>query len=88
MLGCNLFAIRIDREISYDGRMTNALEVYAITDDEESDPDPIFEGSQDDLVRTFGDVSLDFLYRDDDMGTNVYNVVRTDGVVIAVAYRD
>ncbi len=40
------------------------------------------------MIRAFGDVSLDFLFHDDDMGTNVYNVVRADGVVIAVAYRD
>ncbi|KEF98367.1 hypothetical protein K883_01370 [Mycobacterium sp. TKK-01-0059] len=67
---------------------TNTLEIYSINDAEDSDPDPIYEGDDDGMIRAFGDVSLDFLFHDDDMGTNVYNVVRADGVVIAVAYRD
>lgn len=67
---------------------TNTLEIYSINDAEDSDPDPILTGSHDDMLRMFGDVSLDFLFHDDDMDTNVYNVVRTDGTVIAVAYRD
>ncbi|WP_084031198.1 hypothetical protein [Mycobacterium avium] len=67
---------------------TNTLEIYSINDAEDSDPDPIFEGDHDAMIRAFGDVSLDFLFHDDDMGTNVYNVVRADGVVLGVAYRD
>ncbi|RUP04758.1 MAG: hypothetical protein EKK34_12660 [Mycobacterium sp.] len=63
---------------------TNTLEIYSINDADESDPDPIMTGSHDDMIRMFGDVSLDFLY--DDEGTNVYNIVRPDGVVIGVAY--
>ncbi|BBY94283.1 hypothetical protein MGALJ_39520 [Mycobacterium gallinarum] len=67
---------------------TKTIEVYAITDDEESDPDPIFMGSHDDMLDALGNVTLELLFHDDDMGHDVYNVVRADGTVIAVAYKD
>ncbi len=56
------------------------LDVYAISDDEESDPDPIYHGDVAGLIGVLGDVTLEPL---DD---GIFNVLNADGVVIAVAY--
>jgi hypothetical protein len=62
------------------------IDVFAITDAEDSDPDPIFEGATSDLTAALGDVSLAFLFHDDDMNHDVFNVLDAQGVVIAIAY--
>lgn len=63
-----------------------SIDVYAITDAEESDPDPIYTGDEAGLIEALGNVTLDLLYHDDDMDHDVLNVRNADGVVIAVAY--
>lgn len=62
------------------------IDVYAITDAEESDPDPIYCGDRVGLTDVLGDVTLDLLFHDDDMNHDVFDVRNADGVVIAVAY--
>ena len=67
---------------------TKTLEVLAITDDEESDPDPIYTGDMTGLIDLLGNVTLDHLFHDDDMNHDVFNVLDANGVVLAVAYTD
>lgn len=62
------------------------IDVYAITDDEDSDPDSIYTGEQGGLIDVLGNVTLDLLYHDHDMGHDVFNVRNPSGAVIAVAY--
>ncbi|MGV0695854.1 hypothetical protein [Mycobacterium paraintracellulare] len=69
------------------------IDVYAINDADDSDPDSIYYASanttaelRSGLIDAMGNVTLDFLFTDDDTGHDVYNVRNADNNVIAVAY--
>jgi len=70
---------------------TYTIDVYAITDDENSDPDSMYYATANTtdelrarLIDAMGDVTLEFLFADDD--DKVYNVRNADNDVIAVAH--
>jgi hypothetical protein len=72
---------------------THYLDVYAINDDDESDADSILYTTAHDtdtlrraLIDAMGNVTLDFLFHDDLMHNDAYNVRNADDDVIAVAY--
>ena len=72
---------------------TNYIDVYAITDDDESDPDAMFYATADDtdalrraLIDAMGDVTLEHLFHDDLMRYDAYNVCNADDEPVAVAY--
>jgi hypothetical protein len=70
------------------------VEVYSIHDDEESDPDPIFYGTGNNIEElrlclgnaiTNDDVTLTLLFHDDDVNHDVYRVCDAYDVPIAIA---
>ncbi len=72
---------------------TNFIDVYSITDAEESDPDSMYYATANTtdelharLIDALGDVTLDLLFNDADMGHDVYNVRNAHDDVIAIAY--
>lgn len=72
---------------------TNYIDVYAIIDDDESDPDAMFYAIADDtnalqraLVDAMGDVTLEHLFHDDLMHHDAYNVRNADDEPVAIAY--
>ncbi|WP_407559297.1 hypothetical protein [Mycobacterium paraintracellulare] len=72
---------------------TTFIELYDITDADDCDPDPIYYATAADadalrsgLIDAMGDVTLELLFNDADMGHDVYNVRNADNDVIAVAY--
>lgn len=69
------------------------IDVYSINDADDSDPDSIYYATANTidelrsrLIDAMGNVTLDFLFTDDDMHHDVYNVCNADNDVIAVAY--
>lgn len=69
------------------------IDVYSINDADDSDPDSLYYATANTtdelhsgLIDAIGSVPLDFLFTDDDMQHDVYNVCNTDNDVIAVAY--
>lgn len=69
------------------------IDVYSINDDDDSDPDSVYYATANTidelcshLIDAMGNVTLDFLFTDDDMGHDVYDVCNADNDVIAVAY--
>ncbi|MES3639880.1 hypothetical protein Q9Q75_25710 [Mycobacterium intracellulare] len=72
---------------------TPFIELYDLTDADDCDPDPIYYATADaddklrsGLVDAMGDLTLELLFNDADMGHDVHNVRNADNDVIAIAY--